>query len=337
MVGAAEPGIEPPLVPSEAEGALLQSVAEEPLPEALLLAQSHYPWPVVAEAARKSLRERLPALAPVVGNYQEAVFGLSSGFFYLPVAQAVAWGAADEAVLRDLLRALALGHFHFAWQDCVIDEGVVDPIMCLLADAGLLGYLDALEALGGCRGPRYRELHDAYYATYASAIMRDLRHREGLVSYDAVDVLRLGDKAAPGVTVMHIIADMTGRQASGEPAAGALLRLCTGLQLLDDQADAARDAVAGNMTWPVTTALQAYPDLATDDAQGVRAAIVASGAAAACFRVAGQAFRAARQQAESAHALVLADLAHVWSHRCAARSAALFAAGDVAVAPDLVR
>jgi len=101
--------------------------------------------------------------------------------------------------------------------------------------------------------------------------------------------------------------------------------LSGGRQLLDDQADAAHDARTGNMTLPVTVALQAYPGLACDDEEGVRAAVLGSGAASACLRLAAEAFDDARDGAARAGADVLADLADVWSRRCAWRLATLAA------------
>jgi hypothetical protein len=265
------------------------------------------------------MRAALPALASSLEHYDDAVFGLSSGFFYLPAAQAEAWGVTDDVFQHALLRTLALGHFHFAWQDQVVDEGIADPVMCLLSDSALLGYLDSLNTLADTRSRRYRNLHESYYARYAAAVARDLRHRAEVAPYDADDVLGLGDKAAPGATVIHLVADVAGVRTRGASAASALLRLCAGLQLLDDLADAAHDARAGNLTWPVTAALQAYPELAPDDGEGIRAAVQGSGVAGACLRLAAEAFEDAHHRAAQAGAHVLEDLAGVWARRCAQR------------------
>lgn len=273
------------------------------------------------------MRAALPSIEPRVGKFSDAVFGLSSGFFYLPAAQAEAWGVVNPAIQSALLRALALGHFHFAWQDQVVDEGVSDAEMCLLSDIALLGYLDALDVVSEGHGQRYRRLHDRYYSRYVAAVVRDLRHRGEVVAYDTDDVLGLGDKSAPGATIFHLVADLAGVPTRGEPTASALLRLCAGLQLLDDQNDAAHDARTGNLTWPVTAALQAYPGVRREDAEGVRAAVLGSGAAASCSRLAAEAFQDARDQAADAGADVLADLASVWLRRCAQRLGMLAALG----------
>lgn len=97
------------------------------------------------------------------------------------------------------------------------------------------------------------------------------------------------------------------------------MRLCTGLQLLDDLHDCAGDAAVGNMTWPVTSAMLAYPALDAADPRTLMAAVVGSGAAGACLRVAAHAFGDAIILAEQADASVLADLARAWHARAITR------------------
>jgi hypothetical protein len=247
-------------------------------------------------------------------QFSTAVFGLKSGFFHLPMAQARSWRSPDDKVdaLRDLL---AIGHVHFAFHDLVIDEQQALPAMCVIADTSLLLYLDGLAALVPSAGDRYRRQHDRYYRDYAAAIARDLAHRGRPRPYSVADVLGLGAKAAPGLTAMHVAADLAGVPELGEPTAQALLRLCTGLQLLDDLDDLDEDAATGNNTWPLTTALLAYPDVDVADATDLRAAVVASGAAHACLDIAERAFRDAATMARAAKASVLEELANVWRWR----------------------
>ncbi|ROP35740.1 hypothetical protein [Saccharothrix texasensis] len=261
-------------------------------------------------------------MAAEVDRFPSAVFGLDSGFFHLPAAQARAWGVGDREIegLRDLL---AIGHLHFAFHDLVIDEGHAPAAMCVIADTSLLVYLDGLAALSPDSGDRYRSLHDRYYRDYAAAIGRDLAHRDGSRPYTVEDVIGLGDKAAPGMTALHVVADLASVPERGEPTARALLRLCTGLQLLDDLQDAAEDAASGNTTWPLASALLAYPDVDVTDADDLRAALVGSGAARACLNVAEWAFGDAFAQAGAADAGVLAQLADVWRQRAVDQRAAL--------------
>ncbi|MFD8495898.1 hypothetical protein [Amycolatopsis sp. NPDC059657] len=267
-------------------------------------------------------------MAEAVNQFPVAVFGLDSGFFHLPAAQARAWGVPSEQVerLRDLL---AIGHFHFAFQDLVIDEGHAPAAMCVIADTSLLRYLDGLAELGPAVAGHYRSLHDRYYRDYAAAIARDLAHRDGLLSYTTEDITGLGDKAAPGMTALHLVADLADTPWRGEPLARALVRLCTGLQLLDDLQDAAEDAANGNMTWPLASALLAYPDVNVGDAADLRAALAGSGAADACLNVAESAFTDAAALAVATEATVLAELADVWRRRAVEQRSGLLLPEDI--------
>jgi hypothetical protein len=293
-------------------------IDEAALPGILDQEASLNPFTSVAEQARKWLAAAVPAVAPHIAGFPVSVFGLTGGFFYLTSAQGRAWGMKDEAA-ADVLALQALGHFHFAFHDLVIDEKQGPAVMCLLSDACLLSYLDGLAAMVPESAAAYGQLHRSYYNLYAAAIARDLAHRERVHPYTADEILGLGDKAAPGGTMLHLVADLAHRPGCAEPAVVALLRLCTGLQLLDDLHDCVADARVGNMTWPVTSALLAYPGLDVADAGAIMAAVVGSGAAGACLRIAAQAFGDALTLAERADASVLADLARSWHERAETR------------------
>jgi hypothetical protein len=277
------------------------------------------PFNAIAERARRRLEKSLPALASYVAQFPFAAFGLTSGFFYLTSAQGRVWGM-DDALAAEVLTVQALGHFHFAFHDVVIDEGHAPAVMCLLSDTCLLSYLDGLAAMVPRRANDYRQLHRGYYNMYAAAIERDLTHRNQVHAYTADDILGLGDKAAPGATMLHLVADLAGRPQYADPAVLALLRLCTGLQLVDDLNDCADDAPVKNLTWPVTSALLAYPDLNVTDQGAVEAAVVGSGAASGCLRLAAHAFSDALALAREADASVLAELASTWRERTVCRA-----------------
>jgi hypothetical protein len=287
------------------------------LPQSLISEAESTPWPQVVERARWRLCRAAPSLSAGIADAPIEAFGVRVGFFYLPVAQARAWGVQDDGLLTEFLSVLAVGHYHFQVHDLVIDEGRCPAPSCLLSDVCLLSYLDGLDRLANGT-PVYRRLHDRYYDSYAAAVVRDLAHRARLHPYSAADILGLGDKAAPGATAMHIAADLAGRD-NGRAAARAVLRLCTGLQLVDDLNDAAIDARVANWTWPVTSALLAYPDLDPLDGPGVEAAVVGSGVARAALRLAEAAFLDAALIAGDADAQVLAELAAVWMDRCQER------------------
>jgi hypothetical protein len=287
-----------------------------PLPGSLEREMAANPWPVLSERARKILRRKTPALADRVDEYPDAVFGLTSGFFHLPVAQARAWGLADDGLCTEFHTLLALMHFHYAFQDLVVDEGEAPPVMCLLSESCLLAYLDGISALAP---GEYRTLHTDYYALYTAAIAADLSHRVQLRAYSPDEIVGLGRKAAPVATALHVAADLSGKACDASAAAQALLLLCTGLQLLDDLTDCARDAAVGNMTWPVTSAFLAYPGLDAADAGAVEAGVLACGAAEGSARLAADVFGRAADRAAACGADVLSDLSLVWVRRARRR------------------
>ena len=206
------------------------------MPAAVVDEASRNPFEAVGGRARQRLAKAIPALASDLERFPLSVFGLTSGFFYLTAAQGRAWGMSDS-LITDILTVQALGHFHFAFHDSVIDEGNAPAVMCLLSDASLLSYLDGLAEFPGQEDKAYQQLHRSYYDLYAAATRRDLAHRERLFAYTVDDILGLGDKAAPGAIVWHLVADLTQRQDRAVAAARAVLRLCTGLQLVDDLND----------------------------------------------------------------------------------------------------
>jgi len=308
---------------STAAGPVRKSVV--PLPAALITEAERSPWPRIARRCRVTLGRALPALAQQIDRMPLAVFGLDSGFFHLPAAQAREWGVPADTV-EQLQELVGVGHVHFAFQDQVIDEGSAPAALCLVAGASQLAYLDGLGGFAGlapASGARYRALHDRYYRSYVAAIGRDLAHRGHPRPYTPTEVIGLGDKAAPCATVLHLVADLAGRPDRGESAAQALMRLCTGLQLLDDLRDVAEDAACGNLTWPLTTALLAYPDIDTANAKHLWSAMVGSGAVRSCLAVADWSFADATCQAKACGATVLAELADVWRQRAADDHAAL--------------
>jgi len=292
------------------------------LPAALTEEEALNPFSLIAERARQRLGGTVPALASHMADFPFSAFGLISGFFYLTAAQGRAWGMS-ETVAAEVLTIQALGHFHFAFHDVVIDEGRAPALMCLLSDASLLCYLDGLMAMAQSRSKDYGQLHREYYNIYSAAIGRDLAHRERLCAYAADEILHLGHKAAPGATMLHLVADLAGHPECAEPAVAALLRLCTGLQLVDDLNDCADDAAVNNCTWPVTSAMLAYPDLDVTDPAAVQAAVLGSGATSGCLRLAARAFRDAMTLAQHADASVLAHLACAWHARATDRARAL--------------
>jgi hypothetical protein len=289
------------------------------MPAALADEASRNPFEAVGERARRHLAAAIPTLAGDLERFSLSAFGLTSGFFYLTAAQGRAWGMSDSLV-TDILTIQALGHFHFAFHDSVIDEGNAPVLMCLISDVSLWSYLDGLAMFSTEEKRPYEQLHRSYYDLYAAATRRDLAHREKLSPYTTDDILGLGNKAAPGATMWHLVADLCQRPDRAMTAASAVLRLCTGLQLVDDLNDCADDAAVQNRTWPVTSALLAYPELDVTDRGAVEAAVVGSGAAAGCLKLAIHAFADARTMALTVEAAVIADMAAMWHARTTDRA-----------------
>ncbi|SOX51427.1 hypothetical protein MAAFP003_87 [Mycobacterium ahvazicum] len=258
---------------------------------------------------------RIPAVEPYLGSYADAVYGLKSGFFYFPILQAREWGLAEQSVLEHICVALALGHFHYSWQDKLIDEAISDPIMCLCASEALMASIDLVCDIDPHNTRDYRRMNSEYYARYTAAVLRDLAHRVTPHSYTADELLTLGEKAAPGGTVIRLIGSLTGHEGESDAVVEALILFCAGLQLVDDLGDAAIDAADGNLSWPVTSAIQAYPDLDRTNAEQVDAAVVGSGAEVACLRLATSVFTKVQCRADAISSRALCDLANAWRER----------------------
>lgn len=236
--------------------------ASTQLPEHIESLRERLPWDEVAARARAHLESAVPELAPYIVDLDARVFGLSSGFFYLPAAQASQWGIDDPEWFDGLTQLLAIGHAHFAIQDALVDAGQCPAEQVLLSDVCLLEYLNSLDRLSTETLATYRSHHDLYYRWYLRALMIELKHRRHLHSYSAEEVSVLGLKAAPGNTVLHVIADAAGRPGDSGPLVRSVMQLCTGLQIIDDLNDMSVDLSDGNFTMPLTATLLRYEDQA---------------------------------------------------------------------------
>lgn len=298
-------------------------LSQFPLPEALRRLRDENPWEEVGSGARAHLMTELPALADAVQTLPTAVFGLPSGFFYLPAAINREWHAGLS--VPDLLVTLALGHVFFAFQDRIIDEGFADARLCLLSHEALLAYLDRVGAMLSGKDGRARavSLHRAHYARYTRAVAVDLAHRGQIVEYRAAEVAGLGGKAAPGNTVLEIIAERAGHAEASEDLVASVMSLCAALQVLDDLNDLAIDRRDGNMTMPLTLLLTqaSKAEIGTGELrdEDLEAVAVASGVASAVLTMALTLLQQAAREARQAGAHVVDELAGVWIQRTAAR------------------
>ncbi len=291
------------------------------LPDEITRVRITHPWELVASRAKTRLSDLVPELSEHVESLDTRVFGRESGFFYLPAAQAESWGVTQPSWLEDLLTLLAIGHAHFAVQDMVVDSGGCPPESALLADVCLLEYLDALDRLSSHSPRRYRDLHDSYYRWYLRGLLTELGHRQKLHAYSVQEISELGLKAAPGNTIIHLVADASGRPEDAGSAVKAVMQLCTGLQLLDDLNDISGDYGDGNLTMALTATLLSIDDLLRQglDPEDLVALAASSGVAVGCVGIAQEYFSLAEASAVEAGADVIAGLARMWSLRAESR------------------
>ena len=192
------------------------------------------------------------------------------------------------------------------------------------SDTFLLTYLDQLadEAPDNDLG-RYRRWHDQYYGWYASALQVELAHRSRLHRFTAAEILKLGMKAAPGNTTIHLIADWTGHEESAVGAVTSVMQLSAGLQVLDDLNDLSEDFSGGNYSMPVTeTVLSLGPDNSPENLQpdDLLAVAADSGVFANCLDISESLFSLAACTAASVGANVISELAATWGRRVEMRS-----------------
>jgi hypothetical protein len=299
------------------------SASSTSLPPIFGVVQERFPWEGVVQGAGVILVERLPELSAEISALDARVFGLSSGFFYLPAALAVEWGRDDDESLERLLSLLAIGHGHFAFQDLVIDNGGAPAQLCLVSDTCLLTYLDLLEheAPAIDKG-QYRRWHDLYYRWYVDALKIEMSHRCDLSRFTSEEILKMGMKAAPGNTTIHLVADWTGHESSAEGAVAAVMYLCAGLQVLDDLNDLSEDFAEANYSMPLTEIILSLgPDGSPEALESKDLLVVAAenGVFASCLDIADSLFSLAERTAASMEIGVIADLANTWRRRTGAR------------------
>lgn len=161
-------------------------------------ARSAVPWETVVARIHHEITRAVPALDTTVRELPRKVFGLDSGFFYMPLAQAMRWGEEDGGWLEEVATVFGLGHLYYVLHDQLVDHGRLSPRQAVLMDAALTLYLTRGARLGAGT-ERFLVSHAAGAAAYAEALLRDISHNERPGDdYSPDDVFRLGEKAAPG-------------------------------------------------------------------------------------------------------------------------------------------
>lgn len=302
------------------------------LPARIVELETTYPVEEVETRVRDVLCTAMPSMHEDIARLPKAVFGVRGGFFYLPAALCLEWAALDE--VNDLLTALALGHSYFAFQDLMIDEGGASGEFCLISHGALMEYFTRLARWIVAPSPEavLLEAHHRNYLRYVEAQAIELNHRRQLYPYSWREVQGAGGKAAPGNTILEIIAMRCGVGPNRTTALiDSVMSLCAGLQVIDDLNDLAIDHRDGNATFPLTEVLVKVLDLPMGSAVSgadIELAAAASGVADACCRIADRLFARSMEEALLADALVVEELASTWRARVTSRRARL---GEAAV------
>ncbi|WP_330289985.1 hypothetical protein [Streptomyces sp. NBC_00576] len=292
-------------------------------------ARSAVPWETVVARIHHEITHAVPALDTTVRELPRKVFGLDSGFFYMPLAQAMHWGEEDGGWLENVATVFGLGHLYYVLHDQLVDQGRLSPRQAVLMDAALTLYLTRGARLGA-GAERFLVSHAAGAATYAEALLRDIAHNERPEDdYSPDDVFRLGEKAAPGILALVVVAARCGRSRHLAELPQAVTDLCSGLQLLDDLQDLREDWEHRNVTFPVSLGISALgisaPDsadpsltpFAAHTADDLLDALYLSGGAAVVLRLALRCLERARAALSRTDAEVVLGLTDTWAERAA--------------------
>lgn len=297
------------------------------LPECILFVQENYPWLSVERSAKNVLSKAAPAFEVEIDKLPLSVFGLNSGFFYLPAALALEWAAPIP--MKDFLVTLAVGHVFFAFQDSIVDGGAAPSELCMVAHDALLEYLQRIGAIGWPSTSPAAELvhaiesHRRNYLLYSATIANDLRHRRGLNRYTSLEIANLGWKAAPCNTPFEVVAARSGRQEHIPHLLDAVKHFCAGLQLMDDLSDLAVDHADGNMTMALSHTLLHMKDAGLEHRSAnvgdILFAAEMTGVSRASCQMALRMFAVAKEIADGVEAIPLAELCDAWTRRAVQR------------------
>ncbi|MDX3854751.1 hypothetical protein [Streptomyces sp. AK02-01A] len=283
-------------------------------------ARATVPWQQVVDQVRDNITRMEPALESVVAQLPRAAFGVESGFFYMPIAQALEWGERDREWLDRVATVFGLGHLYYVLHDRLVDVGALSPRSAVLMDTALACYLRTGSELG-TGADAFVRAHQAEASVYAGALLRDIVHNERPeLPYAAEEVFRLGEKAAPGNLALLVVATRCRRADQVPGLSSAVTVMCSALQLLDDLQDLRDDWAEHNVTFPVSLGLAALPrpdrDLAPFDeftAEDVLNALYLSGGAAGTLRIALRCLARAGEALARTDATVLQEIAREWT------------------------
>lgn len=282
--------------------------------DAIDRARKLVPWEQVRAGVEYELEGVDPGLATLAASLPKAAFGVQSGFFYLPVAQAVAWGEPDIEWLLRMAVTFGLGHLYYVLHDRVVDTGHLPARLAVLMDAALVRFIGTGTRLGV--GEReFLDTHQQAAGAYARALQRDITHRESRRPYTASDVFLLGEKAAPAVLSMLVVTTRCHRHAQMPALSSALTWMCSALQLLDDLGDLRDDFEQGNITFPIMLGVGALDQSGRGlaDVEAVLDALYLSGGGTAALRLARHCLNKAEGCLAVTDADVVMRLVRAWN------------------------
>ena len=287
------------------------------------VAKAVVPWQSVVQSLTDSLGRVAPELGQIIGSLPRTAFGLESGFFYLPIAQAQAWQVGTSQFLHRLGTTFGLGHLYYVLHDRLLDLGALSPCEAILQDAVLTEYLFAATELGIEAG-QVLSVHRDATALYSQSLIRDIELRRAPRMLTATETFGLGDKAAPASMALFAIANASNRIGRMPDLRISLRWLCTGLQLLDDLEDIVDDVQRGHCTLPVALSVRTLGiprpwNLLALDPEYVTDACYIGGGARATLRLSIIALQRAIEHAMRAKAFTIASLCTVWSELALSR------------------
>jgi hypothetical protein len=267
-----------------------------------------------------SLSPDLTSILPKEKTTSVRLYGVDSGFFYLPLALSEWAGNSNHEQLKDLAVTVAIGHAHFAIMDRVFDEHQIEAPMVALAHTMLVCYLHRMENGYGSSFDTDLE-HCRHYQPYALAALHEDRNRFQLRAIETDDLHRLGMKSAPACMPIGAILHAAGMGQKAEDAEAAFLTYSAALQLLDDLADMADDSRNGlssiplNLLYVNALGLTTWPQEQAFTVDDLRALSVLSGVRSACLRIAKSLLERTVQAATESGLDPMAEIAQVRLNR----------------------
>lgn len=221
-------------------------------PDPIQLARVRWPPEQLVLSVTACLEEVSPSASRLLATIPNMAFGIDSGFFYLPSAIGLEWGASDSD-LEWLQTTVALGHIYYVIQDLVVDDGLSRRDWFIVAEAALTLYLARLADFDRRRMSSFLTMHLRQLEAFHGTLELEARRRSEVWAPTARDLVNLGNKALPGLTVVSIASFASDRK--GDSLTPGVLSLCAALQIEDDLLDLEADWRSGLVSPPAALAL----------------------------------------------------------------------------------